>query len=82
MLRARFKVSPKRACKMLSQPRATQRYLPNIRVDEKPLTRRIIELASMFGRYGYRRITALLQEDGWWVNHKRVERIWSPWRCV
>ena len=61
---------------MLSQPRATQRYLPNIQVDEKPLTRRIIELASMFGRYGYRRITALLQEDGWWVNHKRVERIW------
>jgi len=76
MLRDRFKVSQRRACKMLRQPRATQRYLPNIRVDEKPLTRRIIELASMFGRYGYRRITALLQEDGWWVNHKRVERIW------
>ena len=76
MLRDRFKVSQRRACKTLSQPRATQRYLPNIQVDEKPLTRRIIELASMFGRYGYRRITALLQEDGWWVNHKRVERIW------
>ena len=76
MLRDRFKVSQRRACKTLSQPRATQRYLPNIQVDEKPLTRRIIELASIFGRYGYRRITALLQEDGWWVNHKRVERIW------
>ena len=76
-MRDRFKVSQRRACKMLRQPRATQRYLPNIQVDEKPLTRRIIELASMFGRYGYRRITALLQEDGWWVNHKRVERIWS-----
>ena len=76
MLRDRFKVSQRRACKMLRQPRATQRYLPNIQADEKPLTRRIIELASMFGRYGYRRITALLQEDGWWVNHKRVERIW------
>ena len=75
-MRDRFKVSQRRACKMLRQPRATQRYLPNIQVDEKPLTRRIIELASMFGRYGYRRITALLQEDGWWVNHKRVERIW------
>ena len=48
MLRDRFKVSQRRACKMLRQPRATQRYLPNIRVDEKPLTRRIIELASMF----------------------------------
>jgi hypothetical protein len=33
-------------------------------------------LASEYGRYGYRRITALLQEEGWRVNHKRVERIW------
>ena len=78
MLRDHFKVSESRACKTLRQPRATQRYLPNIRADEKPLTGRIIELALMYGRYGYRRLTALLQKDGWWVNHKRVERIW---RC-
>jgi len=44
--------------------------------DEKPLTEAIIELASRYGRYGYRRITALLRQDGWQVNHKRVERIW------
>ena len=37
---------------------------------------RIIELASQFGRYGYRRITELLQREGWRVNHKRVERLW------
>ena len=61
---------------MLNQPRSTQRYLPIERDDEGPLTRRIVELASMFGRYGYRRITALLRRDGWRVNHKRVERIW------
>ena len=36
----------------------------------------IIGLALKYGRYGYRRITALLQQDGWRVNHKRVERIW------
>lgn len=36
----------------------------------------IIRLAGRFGRYGYRRITALLHADGWCVNHKRVERIW------
>ncbi len=66
----------RRACKLLGQPRATQRYLPAVRDDEAPLTRRIIELASMFGRYGYRRITALSRGEGWWVNHKRVERIW------
>ena len=37
---------------------------------------RIVSLASKFGRYGYRRITAMLRNEGWRVNHKRVERIW------
>ena len=44
--------------------------------DEKALTEEIVELATQFGRYGYRRITALLKHRGWRVNHKRVERIW------
>ena len=44
--------------------------------DERALTGEIVELASRFGRYGYRRITALLKHRGWYVNHKRVERIW------
>ena len=35
-----------------------------------------MRLASAYGRYGYRRITALLRGEGWHVNHKRVERIW------
>ncbi len=56
--------------------RSTNRYSPIERDDEKPLIRRIIELAAAFGRYGYRRITALLRREGWRVNHKRVERIW------
>lgn len=60
---------------MLRQPRATQRYWPTVRDDELPLTRRIIELACMYGRYGYRHVTAMLHLDGWFVNHKRVERI-------
>lgn len=47
-----------------------------VRNDEEPLTQRIIVLASNYGRYGYRRITALLQFEGWQVNHKRVEQIW------
>ena len=37
---------------------------------------RIIELATEYGRYGYRRITEMLKREGWKVNHKRVERIW------
>jgi transposase InsO family protein len=44
--------------------------------DEPRLIRRIIELACTYGRYGYRRITAMLRGEGWRVNHKRVERIW------
>ena len=44
--------------------------------DEKALRERIISLAKEYGRYGYRRITALLRNEGWQVNDKRVERIW------
>jgi putative transposase len=36
----------------------------------------VVKLASRYGRYGYRRVTALLRAEGWPVNHKRVERIW------
>ena len=40
------------------------------------MTARITELATTYGRYGYRMITGLLRNEGWNVNHKRVERIW------
>jgi putative transposase len=69
-------VSERRACEVLRQPRATQRYLPEVSDDEEPLTQRIIELACVYGRYGTPRIAAMLKQDGWRVNHKRVERIW------
>jgi len=75
-MRARYRVSERRACRVLRQPRATQRYAPIERDDEAPLTRRIVALAAAYGRYGYRRITAMLRREGWSVNHKRVERIW------
>jgi len=44
--------------------------------EEEKLTASIVELANKYGRYGYRRITAMLNQEGWGVNHKRVERIW------
>jgi len=70
-------VSERRACKVLEQARATQRRSLSQPCDEKQLTEDIIALATKYGRYGYRRITALLNnEHGWRVNHKRVERIW------
>ena len=62
---------------MLEQARTTQRHQVIAISDEQSLTRDIINLATKYGRYGYRRITAMLQNDlGWRVNHKRVERIW------
>lgn len=69
-------VSERRACRVIGQPRGTQRYEKRQAEDEEQLRERIVYLASRFGRYGYRRVTALLQEEGWQVNHKRVERIW------
>ena len=64
-------------CKILNQGRKTQRRIPGITNEEERLRVRIIELATKYGRYGYRRITAMLNKDGWMVNHKRVERIWK-----
>jgi putative transposase len=70
-------VSEMRACRVLEQARATQRRSLSPPSDEKQLTGDIIALATKYGRYGYRSITALLNnEKGWKVNHKRVERIW------
>jgi len=69
-------VSERRACKVLGQPRSTQRLIPYVPDDEPFLVSRIIELAERYGRYGYRRMTGLLREEGWKVNHKRVERLW------
>jgi transposase InsO family protein len=60
----------------LGQHRSTQRKIPTTPDDEAALTADIIELARQYGRYGYRRITALLRRAGWRVNKKRVERIW------
>ena len=67
-------VSERRACRVLSQPRSTQRHRC-IAAPDEDLTRAIVTLAGRFGR-GYRRVTALLRRAGWRVNHKRVERIW------
>jgi transposase InsO family protein len=50
--------------------------MPQGRDDEERLTADIIELARQYGRYGYRKIAALLRAAGWLVNDKRVEWIW------
>ena len=69
-------VSERRACRVLNQPRSVQRYQSNKSEQEEVLRADIVRLAGTYGRYGYRRITALLRAEGWVVNRKRVERIW------
>jgi putative transposase len=69
-------VSERRACRALGQHRSTQRKVPRGRDDEAALTADLVELAEKYGRYGYRKISALLKAAGWLVNDKRVERIW------
>ena len=75
-MRRELGVSERRACRVLKQPRTTQRYEPKPAADEHALTERIIELARDYGRYEYRRVSALLRTEGWLVNPKRVQRIW------
>ena len=69
-------ISERRACAALGQHRSTQRKIPRGREDEERLTADIVELARQYGRYGYRKIAALLRRAGWLVNDKRVERVW------
>jgi putative transposase len=69
-------ITERRACKALGQSRGLQRRIPKRQNDEEQLTSDIVKLATKYGRYGYKRITALLRTQGWSVNHKRVERIW------
>jgi putative transposase len=70
-------VSERRACKVISQPRMTQRYKIKQPDRDKALTTEIKKLAKRHKRYGYRMITAKLRQSGWIVNHKRVQRIWQ-----
>jgi len=69
-------VSERRACRVLRQYRSTQRHIPTGRTDEDRRVADMIELARQYGRYGYRRIAALLRGAGWVINDKRVERLW------
>ena len=74
--RARYGISERWACRLFHQWRGTQRYAPLRRVAEDALTAAIIALAGQYGRYGYRRVTALLNHSGWPVGKDRVQRIW------
>jgi transposase InsO family protein len=62
---------------VLAQPRRTQRYEPKRPDDEGKLIGRMLELVRAHPRYGYRRIWAMLRNEGWSVNRKRIWRLWK-----
>jgi len=71
-----MELSERRACDVLEQPRMTHRYKPKQPDRDKLLVAAMKRFAGKYPRYGYRFITAKLRQDGWQVNHKRVQRIW------
>ena len=71
-----LEVAQRRACRVIGQPRSTQRYTPRAPERDRPLVQRMWELVRPHPRYGYRRITALLRQEGWAVNRKRIWRLW------
>jgi putative transposase len=73
----KLKVSEGRACRVIGQPRSTQRYLLGQKAErDRPLMERMIVFSKENPRYGYRRVWALLRREGFEINKKRVHRLW------
>jgi putative transposase len=75
-LQQRFCVSERRACRVVDQPRSSQRYVSMKVGNDVALVQRMVALSTENPRYGYRRVWALLGREGWQVNKKRVQRHW------
>ncbi len=75
-LRRSFRVSERRACRVVEQPRSSQRHISEKVGKDAALSQRMVTLSRENPRYGYRRIWALLRREGWTVNKKRVQRLW------
>lgn len=72
-----FEVGERRACRIMNQPRSTQRYKPKQPEQDKELIAELHRLACANPRAGYRSVTRLLRREGWKVNQKRVHRLWK-----
>ena len=69
-------VSQRKACQVLGQARSTQRYQPQRLDNDKLIIKDLLDLHVKHPRYGYRRITIKLREKDWFINFKRVYRLW------
>lgn len=70
-------VSERRACRVIEQPRSSQRFMAMKPERDRALIDRMHELARRNPRRGYRYIWSLLRREGWYVNRKRVQRLWK-----
>ncbi len=70
-------VSERLACRVIGQLRTTQRYQAIVDPDKERLRERIVELATQYGRYGYKTITSMLQLEGFSVGKDCVHRVWQ-----
>ena len=75
-LQRSFCVSERRACRVVGQPRSSQRHVSEKATKDAALCRRMVSISRENPRYGYRRVWALLRREGWEVNKKRVQRLW------
>ncbi len=75
-IKQELKVSERRACRVIGQLRSTQRYEPRPNQQKELLRSRVIELATEYGRYGYRQVTGLINMEGWEIGKDRVYTIW------
>lgn len=75
-LKQKLEVPERRACRVINQPRSTQRYEAQKPIKDAYLVKRLYELSRKYPRYGYRRMTIALKREGININEKRVARLW------
>lgn len=75
-VRRELAVSERRACRVVGQPRSTQRHPSKRPSADRALVARLLQIARDYPRYGYRRAWAVLRGEGWAVNRKRIHRLW------
>lgn len=75
-MKTTYQVSERKACRVVGLHRSTNRYQPREDEYREKLRERVIFFAKLYGRYGYRKVTGLLNRDGWHVGKDRVYRIW------
>jgi len=76
MLEERLDLSERRACQIIGQPRSTQRRPVTRGKGDDALRARLYKFSRKHKRWGYRKAWAVLRDEGWNVNHKKIQRLW------